>query len=154
MLQYKYYLIISDIGMENSVCAYVITLLVYKSTVAFDLWFTYHLPCYVCRMKLIYSVWGQLQQGEGIFQKPKYGNVFIVFKNDLLPHWRCEQGQESFEFHSHAIVMVVTSFCSRSRICVGIQNFFYVCRAAWIHRQFRSRWHQYVCLQHVFLLIC
>ena len=56
MLQYKYYLIISDIGMENSVCAYVITLLVYKSTVAFDLWFTYHLPCYVCRMKLIYSV--------------------------------------------------------------------------------------------------
>ena len=93
---------------------------------AFDLWFTYHLPCYVCRMKLIYSVWGQLQQGEGIFQKPKYWNVFIVFKNDLLPQWRSMQGQESFEFHFHSVVTVVTLSCSRSRICVGFQNFFFI----------------------------
>jgi hypothetical protein len=115
--------------------------------VAFDLWFTYHLPCYVCRMKLIYSVWGQLQQGEGIFQKPKYWNVFIVFKNDLLHHWRSVQGQESFEFHFHSVVTVVTLSCSHSRICVGFQNFFfYICRAARIHQQFRSRWHHmYVC---------
>jgi len=36
------------------------------------------------------------------------------------------QGQESFEFHSHSVVTVVTLSCSRSRICVGFQNFFFI----------------------------